>query len=576
MDRILFIVPPYLSYTNFVNPAFNERIETKTTGNYASLVTDMPIGLLSLSSYLKKYKNIPIRLIDFNIILSKMDSFEYNSFSELFREILSKDEWIEFNPTIIGISTLFTPAYTNMLEVAQVARDLYLDALITAGGGVPTNMYNEIFRDSDCFDALCFGEGEIPLLKLVEAADRNNFLKTYPSWITREKVENKQTYEYEFIYDLDDIPYYDYSIINTEEYSLSPTIRTVVHLEHSSSLFHIATSRGCIHRCCYCASHTVHGRKMRYHSVERIKDELIRIKQQYGAELICIQDDNFMVDKDRAAKIINIAKDINMRIFFQSGLPLYALDRKMLETIKNAGINELVLPIESGSNRVLKEIIHKPLDLSIVRRVIADCRELGIDTDANILIGLPGETKQDIEDARSFLRTLDATWFRIYVATPLVGSEMLDICIKNKYLKGNYIGCDFKRAVVETEDFTAEYIQEKAYSLNLELNFVENSDFRLGNYEAALKGFENTIRIKNDHAFAYYFAAQCYSMMNQNDKYIAYMSKYQEIVAESEFWRNYSRQFDLTGYANPDGTLHILPDSVDDARTPGSHSGCVP
>ena len=545
MDKILFIVPPYISYSNYVNPAFNERIVTKKSGNYGSVVTDMPIGLLSLSSYLKKHKEIEIRLVDFNIILNKMDNFEYHSFVELFQYILLKKEWVDFNPSIIGISTLFTPAYTNMLDVAQVAKSIYPNAVITAGGGVPTNMYDEIFRDSECFDALCYGEGEIPLLKLVEAADKKELFAIHPSWITREKVSNQQGYQHEFISNLDEIPFYDYQIINTEEYSLSPTINTIVAFKQSSSLFHIATSRGCTHHCCYCASHTVHGRRMRYHSVERVGDDLRRIKQQYGAKLICIQDDNFMADKNRALKIINIAKDLGMKIFFQSGIPLYALDRKMLESIKNAGINELVLPVESGSDRVLKEIIHKPLNLSIVKRVIDDCRELGIDTDANIIIGLPGETKQDIEDTRTFLKTLDATWFRIYVATPLVGSEMFDICFQKKYLKGNYIGCDFKRAVVETEDFTAEYIQEKAYSLNLELNFVGNSDCRLGNYEAALNGFENTIRIKNDHAFAYYFAAKCYNMMNNDQKYQAYKAKYEELIEESELWRNYANQFHL-------------------------------
>ena len=98
---------------------------------------------------------------------------------------------------------------------------------------------------------------------------------------------------------------------------------------------------------------------------------------------------------------------------------------------------------------------------------------------------------------------------------------------------------------METEDFTAEYIQEKAYFLNLELNFVENSDFRLGNYDAALKGFENTIKVKSDHAFAFYFAAKCYKMMNLNEKYHEYKAEYEEIIKESEFWRNYANQFNL-------------------------------
>lgn len=544
MNKILFIVPPYVDFDSFVNPAFNERTVVKKFGNYGSVVTDMPLGLLSLSAYLKKHTAVEIRQIDFNIVLSKMESFEYRSFSELFHDFLSAKEWLDFAPNIVGISTLFTPSYYNMIHVAHIAHNIFPKALIIAGGGVPTNMYKEIFRDSTCFDALCYGEGEKPLLGLVEAIDKKEFLRKHLSWITREKVENKQTFQHDFIENLDEIPFYDYDILNTDEYGLSPTISSYASFD-KKHLFHISTSRGCPHRCCFCSSNTVHGREMRYHSVSRVKDDLKRLRDQYGAKMIGFQDDHFMADKKRALEIINTAKELKLAVFFQSGLALYALDRKMLEAIKSAGLNQLVLAVESGSNRVLREIMYKPINLSIIKRVIADCRQLGIDTDANILIGLPGETKKDIEDTRVFLKTLDATWFRIYVATPLVGSEMFDTCIKNNYLKGSYIGCDFKRAVVETEDFTAAYIQEKAYSLNLELNFVGNCDFRLGNYEKALKGFENTIKVKSDHAFAFYFAAKCCKMMNLDERYLAYKAKYQEIIEGSAFWRDYAKQFSL-------------------------------
>jgi radical SAM superfamily enzyme YgiQ (UPF0313 family) len=176
--------------------------------------------------------------------------------------------------------------------------------------------------------------------------------------------------------------------------------------------------------------------------------------------------------------------------------------------------------------------------------VAEDCRELGIYTDVNILIGLPGETKQDIEDTRSFLKTISPNWFRINIATPLVGSEMFEIAVKNNYLKDDYISGDFKKAVVETEDFTAEYIEEMSYILNLELNFVENSDFRLGNYEIALKGFENAIRAKNDHAIAYYYAARCYEKLGNLEKAQHYMSS-AKITAEKPFWRKYIDMFNI-------------------------------
>ena len=79
MDKILFIVPPYVNFDSFVNPAFNDGTIAKKSGHYRSVATDMPIGLLSLSAYLKKYKAAEIKLIDFNIILNKMGKYSVNT-----------------------------------------------------------------------------------------------------------------------------------------------------------------------------------------------------------------------------------------------------------------------------------------------------------------------------------------------------------------------------------------------------------------------------------------------------------------------------------------------------------------
>ena len=547
MDKILFIVPPNIDFNSFVEPGFNERVVTKRSGNYGHIVAEMPLGLLSLSAYLKKYTEVEIKLIDFNVVLNKVENFEYSSFSDLFHDFLPSGEWVDYAPTIIGISTLFTPEYHNMIDLAIVVRNLFPDALIIAGGGVPTNMYAKIFRDnSTCFDALCYGEGEKPLLELVQADDKKKFLKNHQSWATRNKVESGQSFCHDFIDNLDEIPFLDYDILGINDYSESSLLSLFpLEKERKRKGIPIITSRGCPHRCCFCSSHTVHGRKMRYHSVSRIKEDFKRLKEKYGAETMVFFDDHLMADRQRVFDIIDIMKDLQLSAFFPSSLALYALDRKILESLKNIGVNHLVLSVESGSNRVLKEIMHKPLNLSTVKQVVADCRELGIASDLSVLIGLPGETKQDIEDARSFFKTLNPTWFRFSMATPLVGSEMLDICIENDYIKGDYMKGDFKKAVIETEDFTTEYIQEKTYFLNLELNFMENSDFKLGNYETALKGFKNSIRVKSDHAFAYYFAAKCFKVMNLEDKYLLYKTKYQEIIKESEFWKGYANKFSL-------------------------------
>jgi len=544
MDKILFIVPPNISFNRFVNPSVNERIVHKKYGCFGSVLTDMPLGVLSMSAYVKKHTAVETKLVDFNIILNKLEGFEYPSFAEFFRDFLSSPECMDYASSIIGISTLFISAYQNMLDIGKCCQDIFPSAVIVAGGGVPTNMYNEIFRNSTCFDALCYGEGEKLLLSLVEANDKLRHLEENPSWITRRKVESGGTFEHNFIENLDEIPFYDYGILNTDEYGLNPAITAYASINEKKQSFHVMTSRGCPYRCCFCSSHTVHGRKMRYHSINRVREDFKRLRDQYGAKTLVFQDDHFMANRQRALEIIDIVKELQITPVFQNGLAIYALDRKMLETLKIAGANQLMLSVESGSNKVLKEIIHKPFDLSVIKRVSNDCWELGIYTNVNILLGFPHETKKDIEDTRAFLKTIKGNWFMIYCANPLVGSEMYDICVKKNYLKDTFIGSDFKNAVIETEDFTAEYIQEMAYILNIELNFVENSDFRLGNYEMALKGFENAIRAKNDHAIAYYYAAKCYEKLDNLEKSQQYMDT-AKIAAENPFYRKYANMFNI-------------------------------
>ena len=85
----------------------------------------------------------------------------------------------------------------------------------------------------------------------------------------------------------------------------------------------------------------------------------------------------------------------------------------------------------------------------------------------------------------------------------------------------------------------------KAYELNLELNFVLNGDMRLGNYAKALANFENAIRVRSDHAFAYYYASTCCCYLGDDVKERLYFRKYLKIIRESTFWRNYAREYYL-------------------------------
>jgi len=68
------------------------------SGEYKRLVTDMPIGLLSMSAYIKKHGDGEVALLDFNILSNEMETFAYDSFVDMFQDVLSSDDWLAFNP----------------------------------------------------------------------------------------------------------------------------------------------------------------------------------------------------------------------------------------------------------------------------------------------------------------------------------------------------------------------------------------------------------------------------------------------------------------------------------------------
>lgn len=551
MKKLLFIIPPNISYNEYIAPAQNVKNITKGSGQtFGSIITDIPLGPISLSAYLKKFIDIEVRLLDFNIELSRQEKFDFSSFDEYFQNRLAADDIVSFSPDIIGLSSPFAPAYRSLISLANISRKLFKDVLLLGGGNFPTAVYREIFRDTNAFDAICYGEGEKPLLDLLQSNNIQETLKNHTSWVTREKISARTEFQHDFIEDLDEIPFLDYEILDIDGYDINPTMYYYASDKERNKGMAIMTSRGCPFKCIFCASHAAHGRNMRYHSIERIVQESAYLRDAYGAQTIIIQDDHFMGDRPRAYKLVERLKNDGHKLFFPNALALYALDRPFLELISQANVRQLILAVESGSARVLKEVMKKPLKLDIVRRVAKDCRDLGIYSDCNVLIGLPGETKQDIEDGCEFLKTIDADWFRINVATPLAGSEMYEICEEKNYFKEIPILGNYKKAIVETEEFTSRYIQEKSYLMNIELNFVHNANMKLGNYRTAQESFENVLKAKHDHPLAHFYISLCQKALGQHSASETSLEKARSYASGDPFWENIIEQFSIPLFSN--------------------------
>lgn len=584
MKKILFVVPMHITWDSFTNPNFyNVHIKKKDGKSYNIPRTDLPLGPLSMSAYLKQHTQVDVRLIDFNAEMNALDEIHFQSFDEACTDFFQQIE--SFQPDVVGISSLFSPSYANFIACSKAARKTWPNTIVIGGGNIPTNSYRQIYIEDKVleFDALCYGEGEKPLLELITHVDPLSYLEASSSWITAHKITQHPDFkpEHNFIENLDEIPFFDYELCDLKKHEVNQVVASYHNLEKTRG-FHVMTSRGCPFLCTFCASHRTHGRSMRYNSLDRVTEDFRRLKAQYNAETIIFQDDHLMADSDRVYRILEILKDLDLQSVYQNGLTLYALNRQMLEAFHDAGVRHLVLPVESGSEKVLKQQMKKPLKMRISRQVAADCRDLGIYTNTNILIGMPGETKFDLEEARAALKSVPSNWFNIACASPIVGSEMHEISVSKGYIGEQVIGSDYRTAVLNTEDFSAEFIQEYQYFMNLDLNFVHNSDLRCQNWEWAAKGFRNVLRIKSDHAFAHYYLAKTLEGLQNHEQARYHHNQYLELV-QQPFWGRWAYIFGMEGInptkwlASDQGLLQdILAGAFASSATPDEHPASCP
>ncbi|MDR3301522.1 MAG: radical SAM protein [Spirochaetaceae bacterium] len=561
--KILFIVPSSISFedmlfkseggkqhdkTELLNK-IKQQLRSSTYGPH------FPMGPLSIAAYIKKfYKDIEIVILDFTLIACKAaDDAEFNIL-----DAGREDFWTYclnlmngFTPDIIGIAGMFSSLYYELPVLSSFLKSKYINTIIICGGHFPSACYKEILETSTTINAVCFGEGEIPFKQLVEAYQQKAVFKYFEennSWITHKKMGGGGGINLtnQLIIDLDEIPPFELNII--AGYELYAHYRNRLFRETmTGTKLEYFTTRGCPGHCVFCASHNVHGHKVRYHSVERVKSDIKKYITEYNIDEIIFQDDHFLAKKQRALDILNFIVENNYKADI-AVLAFFSIDEDIADVLKNLKLEAIGITIESGNPTTLKNIIHKPGDLNTAKKAVEILRKRGFMIFTNILTGLPGETKESIQIGFDNLIDIGCNWATFYTAAPLPGSELYDICKKNDYLikEADVFKMNFTRCLIQTPDFSPEYITKKNYEMNLSLNFVQNYDMRHENYKTALILFERVFTyIAPDHAFAYYFAAKCAAELGLAVKYHDYRLKYEAIKTESDFWQEWIAYFKL-------------------------------
>jgi hopanoid biosynthesis associated radical SAM protein HpnJ len=192
------------------------------------------------------------------------------------------------------------------------------------------------------------------------------------------------------------------------------------------------TGRGCRSRCTFCLwPQTVGGHLYRTRSVGHVLEEAALAKELFPEmKELFFDDDTFTDDRRRAEEI---ARGLGKLGLTWSCNAKANVPRETLKVMKDNGLRLLLVGYESGNQQILINI-KKGLRVERAKRFAADCRDLGIAVHGTFILGLPGETKETIQETIAFAREVNPHTLQVSVAAPYPGTELYRQAKENGWL----------------------------------------------------------------------------------------------------------------------------------------------
>ena len=432
-------------------------------------------AIQALSAYIKKHTDCETDLIHIN------DRYGISSDPEIIIERLkaSKPDLIAFTSTSFG--------YNLVNELAGRIKKKLPDPFIVLGGVHATIKPEDLIYSN--FDAYCIGEGEKPLLNLVNRMRKGiNYFDT-PSFQFRSNgsvIKNPlEPYEK----NLDDLPSYDWDIFDSHKL-----------LELRKGWLSLSFSRGCPFNCNFCINHRMKAilganGYVRQKSVKNSISELLDLIKKFPyIKVFNFEDDILIFNRSWTDEFIQVYKE---KIYKKYGIKFKIEARVdlIIETtvrgLKEAGCQEVQFGVETGNSKLRNFILNKSISDEQIISAFDLCWDYKINTLAFVMLGIPGETEGTVMDTIRMLARIRPYLIRPSFIFPIYGTEFYNYCAKHGLLKkdidgyGTYLWTQGVPIVLKDieEDTLVRRMVLLPWYINIELGLEKYIDL-IGKYDS--------------------------------------------------------------------------------------------
>ncbi|MFC1746592.1 B12-binding domain-containing radical SAM protein [Candidatus Riflebacteria bacterium] len=392
--KILLIDPPFYIFTGYIDRWFSP-------------------GLASIGAVLRQNGHEVI-ICQTDLIKKHFDvnfNSEYLQLKHYIDCLNNKDHWVwkeileiiaQIKPDLVGLTAL-TMKFGSVVRVSQIIKE-YNPQIPVIIGGPHASSWPKLSLSVDSIDYCLAGEAEDSIVEFISALESRdpNAMDKVPGLSFRSGSGLILKGPGPVPRNLDRLPL------------VSRDLLMFPRAYSAEDMGLLLTTRGCPYHCTFCS----HERSVRFRSIDNVMHEISHVIETYGTRQFAFKDDSFSIKRKRTVefcnRLIKEGFDINWEITTRVNL----VDEELLDLMVRAGLNIMKIGVESGSERILKQI-EKTTTMKQMRQVARLFNKNGLFWSGYFMYGLPDENEEDMKATYRFMRELNPMYAGLGLYAPM-------------------------------------------------------------------------------------------------------------------------------------------------------------
>ena len=261
------------------------------------------------------------------------------------------------------------------------------------------------------------------------------------------------------ISDLDSLPFPEWHNRNLDQYNYYPLLK-------NKPLISVQGSRGCSYDCTYCPYMVTQTPDWRKRSPKNIVDEIEFLINEFGIKSIVFRDPLFTHDMKRIKNLCTEITERKLNFEWTCETRVDRLDEPLLDMMYDAGLRGVEFGVEAFDLKLLSSMHRTPPTHELQEKIVNYCENIGVKMMAFYVLGIPGQTKDDILQTIDYSKHLNTSLAQFTIATPYPGTKFIEEIKSSINDNGTFENYSSYQPLINSEHYTSEELlklKEKAF-----------------------------------------------------------------------------------------------------------------